>query len=710
MSPGLRRIRCCAVAGLAVFAVLATPAYTLDSAASTRGATASALLPYASALSLAPPPGSEREQNSIVPAGDVNGDGLKDLIVGVPGASAQGRTDSGVVYVLFGSLAPRWLDPLSLGASGFRIDGPPPAIEQFSQSGTGLNGPSAGSIARAAGDVNGDGLDDLLVGVPLASERSRLNAGAVYVVFGKRFAEPVDLGNLGEGGYRIDGAEPGQMLGGGGVAAAGDVDGDGLDDVLLSAGRDAYVVFGRASSDSVDLRSLGQRGYRIALPDPGDGSESFSPGVQNAGDVNGDGRPDAIVSQYERGIWVVLGAAGSAPVDLADPGGRAYSTIPPDPRAWEGQVVSAGDVNGDGLADLLVSVTTISSSRVAGVYVVFGQARPRPVSLTELGAGGYRIWYSRRLEEVGEFVGNAGDVNGDGLSDVLVTGPASRFRDRFYVVFGKRGPGAIDLRRPGGRAFHIEGNFDIFPGTIDYSAAGLGDIDGDGFGDLAIGAGEFDRACRMDVGAAYVVYGRGRATDLNAERLGVRGFRVEGERPNDAVGSFVAAPGDVNGDGRPDALIASRNEEGLSGGPFSLHTLTGVPQGLRVRKQVPRSLCLRARILDRHVSRVLASGRLRVRVVLRRLQSSVDTLRGEVRAAEGPFARPSGRASLLSPPPALAEGRMKVRSPGVHVLKLKLTKVGRRAIRRGRRLRLVGGVSDLASDELRAQISVTLSP
>jgi FG-GAP repeat len=181
----------------------------------------------------------------------VDGDGVPDVVVGAPAADGV-RAGSGSAFVVFGHGLAGAVDLSALGPGGFRIDG---ATQ---------NGFAAESVALAD-DVNGDGLAEVAVG-----------GFDAYVVFGRAGSEPVDLAKLGSAGYRIEaGVGTGSPRV---VAAAGDVNGDGVGDLVLGApqarsrGRDgsgaAYVVFGKTGSSAIELENLGPAGFRIDGPAP----------------------------------------------------------------------------------------------------------------------------------------------------------------------------------------------------------------------------------------------------------------------------------------------------------------------------------------------------------------------------------------------------------------------------------------------------------
>ena len=165
--------------------------------------------------------------NSVARAGDVNGDGFADLIVGAYFSRPGGRPLAGSSYVVFGK-ASGFASATNLstldGSNGFRLDG------------VAANDLSGYSVA-SAGDVNGDGFADLIIGAYGASPGGRLNAGSSYVVFGKAsgFASVINLSTLtGSNGFRLDGVAADDSSGYS-VASAGDVNGDGFADLIVGA-------------------------------------------------------------------------------------------------------------------------------------------------------------------------------------------------------------------------------------------------------------------------------------------------------------------------------------------------------------------------------------------------------------------------------------------------------------------------------------------
>ncbi|HSF60684.1 MAG TPA: putative Ig domain-containing protein, partial [Gaiellaceae bacterium] len=437
---------------------------------------------------------------SVAAAGDVNGDGLDDVVVGAPGADGNGRSSSGSAYVVFGRVSPSEIDLAALGDAGYRIDGAAAADR-------------AGYAVAGLGDVNGDERADVLVGAHGADNNGRSNSGSAYVVFGKRTSATVDLAALAEQGFRVDGATVLERAGWV-VAAAGDVNGDGLADALVGApfadnnlrqgSGSAYVVFGKRSSATVDLAVLGDDGFRID---------------------------------------------GAAPQDFTSEA-----------------MAAAGDLNGDGLGDVLVGATFADNNErpsSGSAYVVYGTRTGASVDLAALGARGFRIDGASGGDGAGAALA-ARDLNGDGLGDVLVGAVFADNNGRqgsgsVYVVFGAGSSPNVDLGALGDQGLRIDGAtaFDFAGGSV----AALEDVNGDARADVLLGAAGGDNNGRHDSGSAYVVYLTGWRPSLDLGALGDRGFRMDGAGAGDSAGSPIAGAGDVNGDARADVLVGARGAD-----------------------------------------------------------------------------------------------------------------------------------------------------
>ncbi|MEM8827500.1 MAG: integrin alpha, partial [Pseudomonadota bacterium] len=384
-------------------------------------------------------------------AGDVNGDGIADVIVGAP-VSGSGLSDAGTAYVVFGKPDNEGLDlaTIEAGTGGFAIKGVTPAD-------------LAGYSVSGGGDINGDGLSDVIVGARRADPNGDAS-GASYVVFGKADTTTVDLSDVvgGTGGFALLGIDGGDASGRS-VSIAGDVNGDGLDDLIVGAPYagdggsqlgESYVVFGKADGTTVDLADIaaGTGGFAIN-GDSQVGQAGYS--VSGAGDVNGDGLDDLIVGAPNASIagtqsgssFVVFGKADGSAVDLADVrGGIGGFAINGNTTGQDlGYSVSvAGDLNGDGLDDLIVGVPRDNTSgTIAGkTLVVFGKTDGTTVELSDIdaGIGGFAILGESSPDSAGTSVSGAGDVNGDGFDDLIVGAsgatPNGSYSGAAYVIFG----------------------------------------------------------------------------------------------------------------------------------------------------------------------------------------------------------------------------------------------------------------------------------
>ncbi|BAV47442.1 Integrins alpha chain [Mesorhizobium loti] len=457
---------------------------------------------------------------SVSSAGDVNGDGIADLLVGSY-QNSHFSDANGAAYVILGDAS--WssagassinLSDVALGSHGLKIVGENP-------------GSTAGYSVSIAGDVNGDGNADILVG--------SFGSHAAYLVFGQdawssagqNATINLDDVALGTGGVKLIG-ENGLQATGWCVSGAGDVNGDGFADMVINAPDDqsgagaAYVVFGKnwvvtETNTSINLGdiALGNGGFKIL------GEQTFDNAgwsVSNGGDFNGDGVTDLLIGSrpFKTGLgaaYVVLGntdwsaSASNTNINLSDVSSGTFGVkIIGEGADFAGYSVSnAGDVNGDGIDDILVGaiLNDAGGHNAGAAYVVFGNlgwssaGANASVNLDDvaLGTGGFKI-VGVGGTVAGQSVSSAGDVNGDGLSDILVGTEAGGT----YLVFGKSDTSSVHLGDINDGVW-IVGDASNRAG---WSVSGGTDVNGDGLADILVGApGDGNGP-----GDAYVLFGQ----------------------------------------------------------------------------------------------------------------------------------------------------------------------------------------------------------
>lgn len=479
----------------------------------------------------------DQSANRLTSAGDVNGDGFDDFLIDVLKGDGlgNGRSNSGEVFLIWGRTDPlASIDFANLGSAGVQILG----AETNDYIGSALSG---------AGDVNGDGFDDFLIGAPSTSgpNNSRTGAGETYLIFGKAtFSETLDLANLGADGVIIYGAEINDNSGRS-VAGIGDVNGDTWDDILIGAssadgpanGRngagESYVIYGQPTfSQTLDLATNGTADIVIYGAELGDLSGNAS---AKAGDVNNDTFADFLIgAPYADGVgnnrdssgesYLVYGGSNlPAVIDLANLGSAGVVLVGAEMTDFSGAVLSeAGDTNNDGFDDFLIGVLLGdgpgNGRNTSGeTYLIFGSDQlSSTIDLGNLGTSGTIIYGAEAQDISGSSLSGGMDVNGDQFDDVLIGAPSGDGDNNCYMstgdsylVFGQATfPATLDLGLLNNNGVTIYG-VRIWDSSGN-AVAMAGDVNNDTFADILIGAVYADGPAngRTSAGGTYLILGQ----------------------------------------------------------------------------------------------------------------------------------------------------------------------------------------------------------
>jgi hypothetical protein len=478
-----------------------------------------------SASGLSPAPAWSAEGNqvnaafgcSVATAGDVNGDGFSDVIVGAH-SRTNGFAGEGEACVFLGS------------ASGLSIA---PVWTVYGGQANVLFGYSVST----AGDVNGDGFSDVIVGAP-THDSSLTDEGRACVFLGSA------SGLAATPAWNAYGGQAGAYLGNS-VSTAGDVNGDGFSDVLVGA---PYHDNGQADEGRAYV-FLGSLSGPSSTPDWSDESNQLNAfmgtSLSTAGDVNGDGYADIIVGTFAYDNGQI--DEGRARVYLGSASGvsPAVWTVESDQVSAQFGfcVAAAGDVNGDGFSDVIVGAPLFDSGHTdeGRAFVFLGSAyEPSKTAAWTHDGGQGGSWF-------GHSVSTAGDVNGDGFSDVIVGAwwydNGQEDEGRAFVFLGS----ASGLSStPSWTA-----ESDVMWVGFGYSVSTAGDVNGDGFSDVTVGVPYQDWSTQQGQAVVYL----GSASGLSATPA----WSALGNQPNAHFGMAVSSAGDVNGDGFSDIIVGARD-------------------------------------------------------------------------------------------------------------------------------------------------------
>ena len=369
-------------------------------------------------------------------AGDIDNDGYDDIIIGSPNYFSKGAA-----FVIYGG------ESSTLSNIDFSVGSLDPLTTGFIVTGN-ANLDGLGRSVASAGDINGDGFDDIIIG----AARRLANQGIVYVIYGGKKSSmrninlAVDTLIPSSTGFFIKGKLVGGYFGNS-ARSAGDINGDGFDDIIVGAYGEngfqgsVYVVYGgpKPSMKNIDLGTdilnPALTGFKITGGVSGDRC-GYS--VDTAGDVNNDGFDDILIGAPNRNsmrgtAYIIYGQKSPSDIDFSsgstilDPATTGITILGPLGNSFLGDSVSAaGDINGDGYADVLFGAYGYGGYSGAA-YLIYGgdgswMSNIDLSSATALDnySKGFRITGVTAMDSLGNSVGTAGDMNGDGFDDIIV--------------------------------------------------------------------------------------------------------------------------------------------------------------------------------------------------------------------------------------------------------------------------------------------------
>ncbi|MGR3178073.1 MAG: FG-GAP-like repeat-containing protein [Candidatus Anammoxibacter sp.] len=491
-----------------------------------------------------------------VVSADVNGDSIDDLIIGAPnseGPFERSYKSSGWVYIFFGKKSTA-IAELSVKNADVKMFG-----EKLNR------GALLGS-SLAAADINGDGIEDVIIGAPRGNvprsrryniNNKRLDAGIIYVVFGSK-SLPGIINLSKKADITFFGAGQGDLCGY--AIATGDINGDGVADVLLGAPEgdgykdkhkdtgEVYLIYGRKRfPKKIDLaKSWGTKLYGYAGTAKTGFFKNNFPGragfALSSADLNGDGFDDIIIAspfsdglhneRRDAGVVSVIFGKKVLPKRIRLSHKADVTILGARKEDYAGYSLATGDINGDGKYDIIIGAPSGPNEadpygdKIGWIYGIFGRSQfPEKIDLKKkvdlIIKGNYSIMSGKfgsmfSIEQAAGYPGHtlsSGDVNGDGIDDIIIGKPSAFVLSRYergvgevYIIYGNKSlKGRHRLRQKANISI-----FGVARRDSTGSALSTGDVNGDGVADIIIGAPGakakgFGKSRR--IGKVYVIYG-----------------------------------------------------------------------------------------------------------------------------------------------------------------------------------------------------------